>query len=280
MGPGRSGVALAVALRRAGLRVVGLHGRRRKALPRGLRLTTGTAIPWLDHASVVLLAVGDDRLARVAADIARGLPPGGLRGRVVLHVSGALASGVLQPLRRRGASTGGMHPLMTLSSDPGSAAGALRGATFAVEGDPAAMRTARRLVRALGGASVVVPPRARTRYHAGAVFASNYVVTLLAAAEQLLATAGFSRAAARSAIVPLARASIGNAAALGPAAALTGPVSRGDAVTIGRHLAALPPGLRPVYRALAEATLRLARRSGLGARAARRVAAVLGPPGR
>ena len=273
VGPGRAGIALAVALRRAGLRVLGLHGRRARHLPAGLRLSTGPVVPWLGRASVVILAVRDDAVAETAAALARD--PARLRGRVFLHLSGALTSAALAPLRRRGACIGGMHPLMTVSADPRSAPAALRGATFALEGDPAAVRAARPLVRTLGGVSVIVPPRARARYHAGAVFASNYVVVLIAEAERLLASAGFSRTGARAALAPLARAALQNAAALGPEAALTGPLARGDAATVRRHLAALPAETRALYRALAAATVRLARRAGGPRKALRAVEAVL-----
>lgn len=280
IGPGRAGVGLAVALRRAGVRVLGVHGRRRHPMPRGVALTVGGLAPWLRQADVVLLAVRDDALPGVVGDLAGHR---WRRGQCVLHLSGALPCGVLAPLRRRGASIGSLHPLMTVAADPRRAAARFRGATFAVEGDPAAVRRSRALARSLGGVPVAVRAGTRASYHAGAVFASNYVVTMLDAAERLLAQAGFTRAQARRALRPLALASVTNAVASGPAAALTGPIARGDAATVARHLDALPPALRPLYRAAGEAALTLARAAGLAAPAARAVAAALrsdGPRGR
>ena len=261
VGPGRAGLGLALALAQAGVRVLGVHGRREKAVPRGVRLSVGGPPPWLGEAEVVLLAVGDDAIAGVVADLARAEF---LRaGQVVLHLSGALTSEVLAPLERRGVFTGSMHPLMTVSADPARAARHLNGATFALEGGLEAVGAADALVRALGGAPAMIAPEAKAAYHAGAVFASNYLVTALAAAERLLQEAGMTELAAREALLPLARATLEDAADLGPVAALTGPIARGDAATVRRHREALGPDERRLYDALARATLALAKEKGL-----------------
>jgi predicted short-subunit dehydrogenase-like oxidoreductase (DUF2520 family) len=262
---------LALALKAAGVPVVGVHGRRRKPVPRGLALSAGGSPPWLDRADVVLLAVRDDALA----PLVRTLSPHARRNQVFLHLSGARTSQVLTPLARRGAHAGSLHPLMTVAKEPRDAASRLQGATFALEGDPAAVRAGRRLARALGGVPAVVPPKARPAYHAGAVFASNYVVAALAAAEDLLVEAGLTRRAARAALARLARASVENAAAVGPAAALTGPIARGDVATVRRHLASLDAGMRRLYAALGRHALRLAREAGLRGARARAIARLL-----
>ena len=272
IGPGRAGLGLALALRRAGWTVLGVHGRRWKRVPRGVRLTTGPLPPWLDDADIVLLAVRDDALPALVRWLARA--GGGRAGQAVLHLSGALTFQVLAPLgAARGAALGSIHPLMSLSTDPRDVATRLTRATFAVDGDAAGLAAARRLARAVGGAgrSVRVPAAARARYHAGAVFASNYIVTTLAAAEALLMASGFGEGRARAALAPLARASLEHALAAGPVRALTGPVARGDAATIRRHLAALPARLRRAYAASGMVALALAELGGLNARAAGRV---------
>ena len=274
VGPGRAGLGLALALKRAGVRVLGVHGRRRKPMPRGLRLSVGGLPPWIADADVVLLAVRDDALRGLVRELARARALG--RGQVALHLSGAQTAAVLGPLRRRGAAVGAMHPLMTVSSDPRDAAAQLLGAAFALDGDPAAVRVARRLARILGGRPVVIAGGAKARYHAGAVFASNYVVALLAVAEDLLVASGFERGAARRALAPLTQASVDNVAAYGPARALTGPVVRGDAATVRRHLAALPRRVRRLYAELGRSTLELAKRGGLDTPLARRMVNLLG----
>jgi predicted short-subunit dehydrogenase-like oxidoreductase (DUF2520 family) len=275
IGPGRAGLGLALALRRAGIRVLGVHGRRRKPVPRGIALSTGDAPPWLGAADVILLAVRDDALPEAVRQLRRRVRP----GQIVLHLSGALTSRVLRPLAAAGARTGSIHPLMTVSAEPARAARSFAGATFAVAGDAAALKAARRLVGALGGAAVRVPDAARTYYHAGAVFASNYLVAMLGAAEALLMAAGFSERAARTALAPLARASLANVTASGPARALTGPVARGDAETVKRHLRALPRPLKGVYGAAGGVALRLAELAGLDAGRARAVRRALGGRG-
>jgi predicted short-subunit dehydrogenase-like oxidoreductase (DUF2520 family) len=253
--------------------VLGVHGRRKKPVPKGLALSVGGRPLWLDRADVVLLAVRDDALESLVRDLARGAAR---TGQVALHLSGALTSRVLAPLRKRGAKVGSFHPLMTVARAPGAAAAQFRGATFALEGDPGAVRAGRRLARALGGVPVVVRAGARPLYHAGAVIASNFVVAALAAAEDLLVRCGMTRRAARGALAPLARASVESAAAVGPVAALTGPISRGDVATVRRHLAALDRDTRGLYVALGRKTLALARKGGLSAAKARAVAKLLG----
>jgi len=272
VGPGRAGLGLALALRRAGVTVLGVHGRRRKRVPRGVKLSIGGLPPWLAAADVVLLAVRDDTLR----DLARALAAARWRrGQVALHLSGALSSAVLAPLARAGARTGAWHPLMTVSADPRRAAGHFRGATFAIEGDAAAVRTGARLARDLGGRPVRLPAAAKVRYHAGAVFASNFVVALLEEAETLLASAGMSRRRARAALLPLALASLENVWAAGPAGALTGPVRRGDVATVRRHLRALRGEQRALYAAASVSAVRLAQEAGLPATTARRLLTTL-----
>jgi len=260
VGPGRAGIALAVALKKSGVRVLGLHGRRRKRVPAGLRLTVGGLPAWLPGADVILLAVQDDQLQPLVAQLAES---GGLRSRqVVLHLSGVRPTSSLSPLTPHGVFIGGMHPLMTAMGKPAIDARNLAAATFALEGDVKAVRAARLLVRRLGGRAVRLRAESRPRYHAGAVFAANYVVTMLAVAEDLLVEAGFARRAARAALIPLTGAALANSATNGPSRALTGPIVRGDAATVRLNMRALTDEQRALYRAAGEATLRLAQRAG------------------
>ncbi len=273
VGAGRAGLGLALALRRARVRVAGVHGRREKAVPAGVRLSAGGPPPWLETAGVVVLAVRDDALAACVGELARaGVEH---RGRVVLHLSGALSHDVLAPLASLGAATGSMHPLMTVSAEPSDAARHFRGATFALEGDFDAVAVADAIVRRLGGVPVTLPPELKPLYHAGAVFASNYLVTLIATALRLLEGAGIGRDAALAAVLPLVRATVDNVAAAGPEAALTGPIARGDVATLRRHLAALRHADAELYRAVGRETLKLARAAGLETEQAGRIAELL-----
>jgi predicted short-subunit dehydrogenase-like oxidoreductase (DUF2520 family) len=262
VGAGRAGLALAVALRRARVPLLGLHARRARDVPTGVRLSVGATPPWLDRAGVLVLAVADDAIGACAAALA----PGGARpatARVALHLSGALSRDVLAPLAAAGFATGSMHPLAALGPEPVAAARRLRGATFALEGDLAAVAVADALVRRLGGVPVPLAPEGKARYHAGAVFASNYVVAVVAAGARLLEEAGIAREDALAALLPLARGTLDDVAGRGPAAALTGPAARGDLITIRRHLAALSHADAALYRALAQEAARLATEAGL-----------------
>jgi predicted short-subunit dehydrogenase-like oxidoreductase (DUF2520 family) len=270
VGSGRAGLGLALALRRARIKVAGVHGRRERPMPSGLSLSVGATPPWLPEVGVVVLAVRDDALGSCVNDLVRGHGLG--RGQVVLHLSGALTHDVLRPLQALGAATGSMHPLMTVAADPAQASRRFRGATFVLEGDLAAVAVADAIVRRLGGIPVTLAPERKPVYHAGAVFASNYVVAMLAVAVRLLVDAGLARETAVAALLPLARATLENVADAGPTGALTGPVARGDVATVRRHLAALRHQDAELYRAVGRQTLQLAKEAGLDEEHAGRIA--------
>lgn len=188
---------------------------------------------------LVLVCVPDGAIAGLAA--AWPVHP----GAVVAHCAGSLGLDVLAPHPR----VASVHPLVSLP-DPSTGRERLRGAWFAVAGD----EVAHRVVAALGGRAVEVPDAARVRYHAAAVVASNHLVALMGQVERLAADLGVPL----EAFLALAAGSLDNVAAVGPAAALTGPVARGDWRTVARHLAALPPEEREAYLAMAEQAARLA----------------------
>jgi predicted short-subunit dehydrogenase-like oxidoreductase (DUF2520 family) len=219
----------------------------------------------------VLLAVPDAAISSVASELAG---EGAVESRhTVLHLSGLLDRSALDPLASTGAALGSFHPLQTVP-DPGSAPERLAGAYAGVEGDERALAAGRELAGSLGMTAVAIPPAAKPAYHAGASIAANYTVVLAAMAERLAVSAGVAPDVARRLYLPLIR---GAAASLeiGPAAALTGPVRRGDAETVAAHLGALLAADRELYLLLAREALRLAREGGLAGEAADRVARVL-----
>ena len=230
VGRGRLGPALAAALSAAGRPVVGPLGRGHGA--------DGTG------AGIVLLCVPDSEIAAAAGAVT---PRDGL---LVGHCSGATGLDVLRPHEAFG-----LHPLMTVTH----AGAAFAGAGCAVAGStPRALETARSLATALGMQPFEVADEDRAAYHAAASIASNFLVTLEAAAERLAATAGVPR----EALVPLVRAAAENWAALGAGGALTGPIARGDSAVVTRQrmaLAARTPELVGLFDALAAATQDLAR---------------------
>jgi predicted short-subunit dehydrogenase-like oxidoreductase (DUF2520 family) len=163
---------------------------------------------------------------------------------VVAHLAGSLGLDVLASHAR----SASIHPLVALP-DPDVGAERLRGAWFALAGDP----LVRTVVDALGGQWFTIADEDRAAYHAAACIASNHLVALLGQAERVGAAAGVPR----DAFLDLVRATVENVAALGPARALTGPAARGDVETLARHRAALDPSELAAYDAMVELTQRL-----------------------
>ncbi len=226
IGRGRLGGALAAALRDAGYEVDGPLGRGADAT----------------DADAALLCVPDDQIAHAA----KAVRPGPLIG----HCSGATGLGVLHPHERFS-----LHPLMTVTARGARFAGA--GAAIAGS-TPRALRLAGQLAGSLEMTAIVVAEEDRAAYHAAASIASNFLITLEAAAERLAASAGVPEAL----LVPLVRATVENWALLGAEGALTGPVARGDQATIARQRAAIAeraPDLVALFDALVDATRSLAR---------------------
>jgi predicted short-subunit dehydrogenase-like oxidoreductase (DUF2520 family) len=228
VGAGRLGHALTRALTAAGHKVSGPL--RRGETP--------------DGAGIVVLCVPDGEIAAAAAAIDHG--------PLVGHCSGATT---LDPITETGHEAFSLHPLMTVPAD---APAVFAGAAAAVAGSTErALEAALALAAALELQPVEVADADRAAYHAAAAMASNFLVTIEGAAEQIAATAGVGR----EALVPLVRASVENWARLGAAGALTGPIARGDEATVARHRETLgerAPGLLGLYDALAAATRDLA----------------------
>jgi predicted short-subunit dehydrogenase-like oxidoreductase (DUF2520 family) len=164
---------------------------------------------------------------------------------------------VLGPLKPGGAALGSFHPLQTFT-DPESAPGRLRGAVATVEGDTRAVEAGERLAKTLGMRAARIDSSAKSRYHAGAVFASNYVVAVAEVARQILVEAGLSPESAWQGLQGLLRGTFESLEAGLPRDALTGPISRGDAATVRRHLTLLKGEQADIYRVLGRVALRLA----------------------
>lgn len=258
VGRGRVGTALAEGLRRAGHEVDGPAGR-------------GEA----PDGDVLLLCVPDSEIEAACEAVAGA-------ARFVGHTSGATPLTALAAAERAGAETFGLHPLQTIAGGAGDTGGgdepaaalrgggdaaeALRGAGCGIAGStPEALRVARELAEALGMEAFELHDEQRAAYHAAASIASNYLLTLEAAAEAAAAGAGIAPEAARRLFGPLVRQTVENWLAHGPAGALTGPVARGDGETVERQRRALPPELRPLFDELTERTRALAGREAVSA---------------
>lgn len=255
VGPGRLGLALGLALARAGAVDSLVYTGRRPERPAHPLFDDPPPIarylagyePVPRDATALLIAVPDDAIEAVVRDLSALDLPSGLP---ILHASGSLSTEVLAPLAAKGHPAGGVHALAAIAH-PLAGAERLRGAVFGLEGEGAARDLAERIVAACGGRALPIPPGGKALYHAAAVFASNYAVALLSVAERLLAQAGIGPGDAEGALAGLAAGAVENVAAAGVAGALTGPVARGDAAAVADHLAALEevdPALAQAYR--------------------------------
>jgi predicted short-subunit dehydrogenase-like oxidoreductase (DUF2520 family) len=239
VGRGRLGSALAGALRAAGLEVCGPSGRGETPPP----------------ADAVLLCVPDAEIP-AAARAASG------QARFVGHTSGATPLSALDVVAGSGF---GVHPLQTFAG--GERPDRFLGAGCAVAGTtPDALALATTLAELLGMRAFTITDDVRPAYHAAASVASNFLVTLMSAAEDAAGAAGIEPAEARSLLAPVVRSTVENWAAMGPERALTGPLSRGDEATVAAQRATLEeaaPELLTVFDSLAEHTRRLAGRKAL-----------------
>jgi len=267
VGPGRAGTTIATALAARGLRCVAVAGR--AAGPDRLAPSTVAVAERLGARAVDITGVGhvDTELVIVAtpdaeiAGTAAALVPVVASGTLVVHLSGACTLAELDKLTaaRPDVLVGSLHPLQSL---PSVEVGVERlpGSWCAVDG-PAEVE---RLALSLGMRPFRVRDEQRVAYHAAATIASNHLVALLAQAARVAADAGVPA----EAFLPLVRATLDNVELLGPEAALTGPVARGDADTVARHLGSFPADEQRAYRALAAEALRLSRRDDSPDRAA------------
>lgn len=185
----------------------------------------------LRPADVYLLAVGDDQIVPASEALAQAVQ---VAGAVIFHCSGALASSQMRSAMAAGAHAASVHPIRSFA-DPAAVADQFAGTFCGVEGAPEALALLLPALTAIGARPVQIDAAAKTVYHAAAVFASNYLVTVLDAALRAYQAAGIPEPVARQMAQPLAAESMANVFRLGAAAALSGPVARGDMATVERQ---------------------------------------------
>jgi predicted short-subunit dehydrogenase-like oxidoreductase (DUF2520 family) len=258
VGGGRAGRAIGRRLREVGWRIGAVTGRSISTARIAVRaIGGGLAQDALTHqilnSKVVLITTPDSAIEPVAKELAQ-VGGTGWSGKVVLHMSGALDTSVLQPLADLGAATGSMHPMQTFSSQN---IPCLAKCIFGIDGSLAALRVARKMIHQMDGVSVRLSGANKAAYHAAGSFACVYVLALMETATRLLMTQGFKRRQAMRALLSLTRQTLDNFERVGPLAAWTGPLSRGDYSTIQAHVKALAdfePEYLDAYKALARLT--------------------------
>ncbi len=261
VGAGRVGRALGRRLHELGWRIGPVVTRRKTSAHAAVRaIGSGQAHLRLTrqviYADLILIATPDSALAGVADELAR-IGGDELRGKVVLHTSGCLDRTVLSPLERKGAATGSLHPMQTFS---GHGVPQLEGTMMAIEGTAVALRHARQLARHLGGIPMRIEGRSKATYHAAGVLAAGHALALVEAATRVLMSLHFTRRHAMRALLPLVRQMLENFERLGARVSWTGPLRRGDFITIATHAAALrkfPREFRDAYAAVSKLALTL-----------------------
>ena len=242
IGPGRLGIALAMALESAGYQIVSLVGRNRQKLRKpsqlldvSCQLLVAKELEKGRLGDLIIISVPDDQIVTVAGDLAR------IKGKghpTVLHTSGALSSKVFASLAANGWHTGSIHPLASVS-DPAGGVEALRRAYWCVEGDAVGIRVAKQVVRDLGARSFSLKSEDKPLYHAAAVMTSGNATALFDVALEMLERCGISRRSGQKMLAPLLASNTLNLSRSAPEDALTGTFARGDLATVRMHLSAL-----------------------------------------
>jgi predicted short-subunit dehydrogenase-like oxidoreductase (DUF2520 family) len=285
MGAGVVGTALAACLVRAGVPVMGLHGRQlgltdaSRAIS-GVVGSTGEIPDTLSESDIVIVSVRDERIREVVDRLVneKRLRP----TQTLLHTSGAnAAASVLAAARPHVRAVGTLHPLVSFA-DARVAVEHFNEVAFGVEGDEPAKAHAERLVRAMGAHAVFLEAANLPLYHAGAVLASNYVVALVDVAQRLFIAAGVPQDQALPALLPLLSSVVQNLEQVGLPGALTGPVERGDVSSVEQHLLTLEaraPEVLELYRLVGRDVLRLAQeKSKLAPDVVKRLEGLFGAP--
>ena len=220
----------------------------------------------LQPADIYLIATPDDHIEQSCHALAE---TGVLNSAsIVFHCSGAKSAGILRAAAQCGAAVASVHPIRSFAS-PEQLITDFAGTFCGAEGDPRALATLDELFAAIGAKLVAIDSERKVLYHAAAVFASNYLVTLLDVAQQAYVEAGVAPDTALKLMEPLVRATVDNTFRLGPASALTGPIARGDLATVRRQQQAVTDwqsGHGDLYREFAKLTMDLAARRKTGSK--------------
>lgn len=267
IGCGRVGSALARHLSAAGYQPAAFSSRTWDSALQTAKAAGGEVLvyesPWeaSARAAVVFITTPDHSIAPVCQTIADN--KGFQENAVVLHCSGALSSDMLSAAKRCGAVIGSMHPLQSFAAM--TEANPFAGIKIAIEGDTAAVERASGMAADLGADPLSIRTEGKTLYHAAAVVASNYLVTLMRLSFQLLQASGVPQSEAYGVLKPLISGTLSNIEGVGIPDALTGPIARGDVDTVSEHLSAirrLSETAADLYIRLGQATIEIGTAKG------------------
>ncbi|MHB8908740.1 MAG: Rossmann-like and DUF2520 domain-containing protein [Syntrophales bacterium] len=264
IGLGKTGTAIGYLLRKAGYSIVAVTCSSSESVQNGVRYTGGKAFTSEANAEAASLATcifittPDDSITPVCDDIVQ---KGSVRpGDKVIHMSGSGGLDLLRSARVAGAMVASIHPLQSFADVEGAILN-IPLSTFGITATADLTEWSTGLVRELGGIPFEIPPAFKPLYHAAACLVSNYLTTLINAAEEIYLSLGLSRDEAANAFRPLIEGTLKNIETKGSIQALTGPISRGDVGTIEEHLRLFRerlPAYLPAYRTMGLLTVDLA----------------------
>lgn len=266
IGSGVVGTAIGVVLSAKGYEITGVHDIQSEST-RQLVERIGCAA-YLDpqdvarSADILFITCSDSAIQQVVGELAdrKAFHP----GQVIVHMSGAQSSEILDRAKEYGAQVLSVHPLQSFANLEGAIAN-LPGSVFSIEGDKGAYGAAVCIVESLGGEYFFIDRKAKALYHAGACTVSNYLVTVLDLGMKLLESTGIPASMATRALMPLIHGTINNVENIGIPKALTGPIARGDLSTINKHLDCMEemaPELVKLYTLLGSYTVPIAKEKG------------------
>lgn len=263
IGAGTVGTALATGVSKNGYKVVAVSSRSLSSatnLAQSLNgcHTSNNNQDVADAAELVFVTTPDDAIAPVVSKVKWHA------GQSVVHCSGADSTVILEPAKKAGANVGVFHPLQTFASAK-KAMENIPGSTFAIEAEEPLLSILKDMATTLGGYWIELKASDKVLYHAAAVIACNYLVTLIKLSTDLWQTFNIPTQQATQALLPLIRGTINNIETIGIPKCLTGPIARGDSGTIRKHLNALQksaPSLLSTYRELGWQTIPIALAKG------------------
>jgi predicted short-subunit dehydrogenase-like oxidoreductase (DUF2520 family) len=259
IGAGKVGTALAVLLSRRGYNVVSVYDPDAKAVNNLVAQINGcrpssSSQQAADAGDVVFITTPDGVIPQIATEIKWQ------RGQGVIHCSGADSTAILEPAKKAGAMTAAFHPLQTFAGAR-EAMENIPGSTFCIEAEEPLLSTLKKMADGLGGNWITLKASDKAAYHAAAVFASNYLVTLVKLSADLWQTFSIPTGQAVTALLPLLKGTIHNIETIGLPGCLTGPIARGDAGTVEKHLDTIrdkAPQLLSTYKELGRQTIPIA----------------------
>jgi predicted short-subunit dehydrogenase-like oxidoreductase (DUF2520 family) len=270
IGCGTIGTTLGKLFAEVGYPIVGVASHRLESARRtaefiGISNHSDNNVQITPDADIVFVTTPDASIQAVCDEIA--MQNGFKQGSFVFHCSGAHPSEILASARQCGTHIGSLHPLQSFASVE-QALQMVSGCTCTFEGDPEVLPLARQLVNEIGANFIQIRVQDKPLYHAAAVVASNYLVTLVDMAIALNQLTGISEKSSIKAFLPLIRGTLNNVENLGIHRALTGPIIRGDIDTITSHIEAIKtraPQFSSLYMTLGNSTISIAEATeGLG----------------